>query len=83
MTKLAKRWLNEEDGFQVFEKFGLTQGGVLVALGVAAVVVVVMSNYWSNVGHQYFSTGTGIDGFVDPANAESIGWTDNVGTGWD
>ncbi|WP_240377288.1 hypothetical protein [Bacillus piscicola] len=81
---LMKKWLKEEEGFQVFEKFGLTQGGVLLALGVAAVCVVVMNNYWGEVGGQYFSSDTGIDGFVDPSNAEMMNWgTSTTGqTGW-
>ncbi|SHN66365.1 MULTISPECIES: hypothetical protein [Desulfitobacterium] len=50
MLKKVGNWLRNEDGFEVFEKFGLTQGGVLLALGVTAVGVFFMSSLWSSAG---------------------------------
>jgi len=46
----VKRWAKNEQGFEVFEKFGLTQGGVLLALGVVAVAIWFMSDLWKEVG---------------------------------
>ncbi|WP_026701653.1 hypothetical protein [Salibacterium aidingense] len=83
MLSQFKQWITEEEGFQVFEKFGLTQGGVLLALIVTSVTVVIMSGFWNDVGSRYFSTGTGIDGMAEPGNAESMGWADDAQTGWD
>lgn len=76
--KLAmQQWMKNEEGFQVFEKFGLTQGGVLLALGIAAVSILVMNDYWSNVGDEYFSSG-GLHG-MNPNNA-GTGVTEGWGT---
>ena len=46
---VMKRWIDNEDGFQMFEKLGITQIGVLLALGVGAVVIFVVSNLWDGV----------------------------------
>ena len=46
---VMKRWVKNEDGFQMFEKLGITQIGVLLALGVGAVVIFVVSNLWDGV----------------------------------
>ena len=46
---VMKRWVKSEDGFQMFEKLGITQIGVLLALGVGAVVIFVVSNLWDGV----------------------------------
>ncbi len=43
------KWLKSEDGFQIFEKTALTQGAVLVALGVLAAVIWGMSKFWNEV----------------------------------
>ncbi|MFF0828874.1 hypothetical protein ACFYU8_18380 [Brevibacillus sp. NPDC003359] len=82
-VKVAKRWVKNEDGFQVFEKFGLTQGGVLLAIGVAAVSVLVMNDYWSGVGNKYFGNTGGI-GALQPGNTDAIapGWGAKADTGW-
>lgn len=80
--ELMNRFMQEEDGFQVFEKFGLTQGGVILALGVAAVAVIVMNTFWSEVGHHYYGA-NGIDG-LDPTTAPGYGWGtgSEINTGW-
>lgn len=80
---LFKGFMEEEDGFQVFEKFGLTQGGVILALGIVAVAIIVMNTFWSEVGHHYYGA-NGIDG-LDPATAPGYGWGtgSETLTGWD
>ncbi|WP_374724086.1 hypothetical protein [Calidifontibacillus erzurumensis] len=78
----VKKWTKEEEGFQVFEKFGLTQGGVLLALGVAAVSITVMDTFWSGVGQRYFSSDTGIDSLI-PGSEAALGWGSGaIDTGW-
>lgn len=79
----TKKWLSNEDGFQVFEKFGLTQGGVLLAIGVAAVSIVVMNDFWSGVGSKYFGSNGGIAA-LQPGNTSAIapGWGASAETGW-
>lgn len=72
-VNMMKKWVKEEDGFQVFEKFGLTQGGVLLALGVAAVSVVVMNDFWGGVGERYFAGDAGIDN-LNPGTAAQTQW---------
>ena len=70
-AKSMSRWVKNEDGFEVFEKFGLTQGGVVIALGVTAVAIYFMNQLWSGVAGtmgEDFST-------LDPTAAASMGWS--------
>lgn len=74
LKKVIGRWVKNEDGFEVFEKFGLTQGGVLLALGVTAVGIYFMSNLWNGVSA---SMGTNGLGSMAPSNLTSYqasGW---------
>lgn len=48
LSKVGK-WVKDEEGFEVFEKFGLTQGGVLLALGVVAIAIYFLSTLWQDV----------------------------------
>jgi len=79
----VKQWVKNEDGFEVFERFGLTQGGVILAIGVAAVCVLVMNDYWSGVGSKYFGSNGGLDALT-PDNTQVIapGWGASADTGW-
>lgn len=75
---VTKKWVKEEDGFQVFEKFGLTQGGVILALGVAAVSIMIMNTVWNDVGEAYFGgedTTAGAFGSMAPTTMPQ--WTIN------
>ncbi len=83
LTGVVKKWMKEEDGFQVFEKFGLTQSGVLLALGVGAVSILVMNDFWSSVGGRYFASDRGIDA-LDPINAGAVapGWGSSTENPW-
>jgi len=65
------RWVRNEDGFEVFEKFGLTQGGVVIALGVTAVAIYFMNSLWGGVAG---SMGTDFTQ-MDPTSAASMGWS--------
>lgn len=74
MLNGLKKWVKNEDGFEVFEKFGLTQGGVLLAMGVVAVAIYFMSDLWNNVAGQM---GDGGLGGMTPAGLteyETSGW---------
>lgn len=78
-----KKWAKDESGFEVFEKFGLTQGGVLLALGVCAVAVIVMNEFWSQVGDKYFGSEGGLDTLnPDSAQAVAPGWGKEASGGW-
>ncbi|MCM3716583.1 hypothetical protein M3202_21295 [Alkalihalobacillus oceani] len=80
MFEKLKKFVKEEEGFQVFEKFGLTQVGVLLALGIGAVCVLVLNGFWSGVGEKYYGA-NGIEG-LDPMTAPGYGWGDGAETGW-
>lgn len=54
---IAKKFIKDEKGFEVFEKLGLTQGGVILALGVVAVAVMAMGGFWQGIGSDYFADG--------------------------
>ncbi|ERM18281.1 hypothetical protein [Brevibacillus laterosporus] len=74
-----KKWAKDESGFKVFEKFGLTQGGVLLALGVCAVAVIVMNEFWS----QLEINEGGLDTLnPDSAQAVAPGWGKEAAGGW-
>lgn len=72
--KVVGRWVKNENGFEVFEKFGLTQGGVLLALGVTAVAIFFMSNLWNNVSGQMGTNGLGNMAPANLSNYQSQGW---------
>ena len=71
MFRVIGRWVTNEDGFEVFEKFGLTQGGVVIALGVTAVAIYFMNSLWSGVagtmGNDFAS--------LDPTSAATMSWS--------
>lgn len=73
-VKVIGRWVKDENGFEVFEKFGLTQGGVLLALGVTAVAVYFMSNLWNNVSGQMGTNGLGNMAPSNLSTYQSQGW---------
>lgn len=74
MKKVIASWLKNEDGFEVFEKFGLTQGGVILAMGVVAVGVYFMSQLWNGVSGQLGTSGLG--------NINPAGLSDYQAQGW-
>jgi len=71
LKKIIGHWVTNEDGFEVFEKFGLTQGGVLLALGVTAVGIYFMGNLWNGVSKSMDANGLGA---MSPATAASSPW---------
>lgn len=68
------RWIKNEDGFEVFEKFGLTQGGVLLALGITAVAVYAMSSLWNSASAQLGANGLNQIAPANLANYQAAGW---------
>ena len=78
LKKVIGRWVKNEDGFEVFEKFGLTQGGVLLALGVTAVGIYFMSELWNGVSGQMGTEGLGNMSPGDLTDYQSQGWIQPV-----
>lgn len=74
LKKFAANWVKNEEGFEVFEKFGLTQGGVLLALGVVAVAIYFMSDLWNNAANKLG------DGGLD--SMTPMGLTEYQTNGW-
>jgi hypothetical protein len=77
VMKKIVRWVKNEDGFEVFEKFGLTQGGVLLALGVVAVAIWFMSDLWNGVAGQMGDGGLGSMTPTGLSEYQTSGWINN------
>lgn len=54
--KRIKQWYKSEEGFQVFEKFALMHGGVIVAIGIGLFVLAIVAYEYTRVENEFIGS---------------------------